>query len=305
MNTIRTIESSWNLTRGPLSRQSAIHRPGVFRFDDRFESGSGNGVALLTPAPPRVSRFNFPQKWAISLNLLYPDRTYINGLHNFLQAQGVSTILDAAGGTGFPSIALKQLGWDVTYSDGSSDMIDFFQNALKRHGNPDIPTYQSEWDELDVNVPGQFDAVLCRGNSIPYAASDPSNSTEAESKIENALGAFNQALNPGGLLYIDLFRREEFRRTPLVRTFEERSVDGKKVNLAWEITHHPEQKVRELRRILDIDGAVDSQVTRAYLLSHETLIQSLTNAGFSSIQEVAIPGESNYDVFIARKGTRS
>ncbi|MBI3572418.1 hypothetical protein HY091_02720 [Candidatus Kaiserbacteria bacterium] len=60
------------------------------------------------------------------------DKEYILGLDQFLKSQKVKTILDSAGGTGFPAIALKKQGWNITYSDGSQQMFDFFEKELRK-----------------------------------------------------------------------------------------------------------------------------------------------------------------------------
>ena len=96
--------------------------------------------------------------WDICIKFMWGEE-YILGLDNFLKLRKIKTILDCAGGTGFPAIVLKKRGWDVTYSDGSKQMFDFFENELKK-GNLQIPHYFVNWHELSKKFSQKFDAVL-------------------------------------------------------------------------------------------------------------------------------------------------
>ncbi len=67
-----------------------------------------------------------------------------------------------------------------------------------------MPCYLADWRELTAKIPQRFDAVICRGNSLPYVDSwDQPLTNLAPENIQKALQQFCQMLNPGGLLYVD------------------------------------------------------------------------------------------------------
>ena len=73
---------------------------------------------------------NIAEFWAICIKFMWGE-DYVNGLSSFLKKHNAQSILDCAGGNGFPSIELNKLGFDVTYSDGSKLMFDFFAQKLE------------------------------------------------------------------------------------------------------------------------------------------------------------------------------
>jgi glycine/sarcosine N-methyltransferase len=116
----------------------------------------------------------------------------------FLQAQlkaaGVRRILDAACGTGQHAIALAQTGFEVAGADVSAGMI---ARARANAQVAQVPARfeQAGFGELEMTFgKGQFDAVLCLGNSLPHALS-------AE-QVTAALADFAACLKPGGLVII-------------------------------------------------------------------------------------------------------
>ena len=102
--------------------------------------------------------------WDVQLRRLW-EEGYAEKLSDYLRSLDVKTILDCAGGSGYPAIEFKQMNWDISYSDGVEETVDFFKKKM-RDAEVDIPCFYSQWEDLDGNRPETYDAVLCRGNSF-------------------------------------------------------------------------------------------------------------------------------------------
>jgi SAM-dependent methyltransferase len=111
-----------------------------------------------------------------------------------LRERGVKRVLDVATGTGFHSIRLWQAGFDVVSADGSPEMLaKAFENG-RRH-DLILRTVQSDWRWLNQAVHGEFDAVICLGNSFTHLF------TERDRR--KTLAEFYAALKHDGVLVID------------------------------------------------------------------------------------------------------
>jgi len=123
-----------------------------------------------------------------------------------LRNRNCKNVLDAACGTGVDSIMLLEEGFDLTSIDLSDKML---KVALKtrwdRRKEPAFDAWDIEeanWLTLPEDVPGegQFDAVICMGNSFAHL---PLMDEMKESSHLMALRNFSNMLKPGGVLVID------------------------------------------------------------------------------------------------------
>lgn len=111
-----------------------------------------------------------------------------------LKDRGVKRVLDVATGTGFHSIRLWQAGFEVVSADGSPEMLaKAFENG--RLYDLILHTVQSDWRWLNKAVHGEFDAVICLGNSFTHLF------TERDRR--KTLAEFYAALKHDGVLIID------------------------------------------------------------------------------------------------------
>ncbi len=113
---------------------------------------------------------------------------------DLLRAHGARSVLDAATGTGFHSIRLKQAGFDVTSVDGCERMIERAEINARRLGLR-LRTVQADWRFLGLHVEGEFDALICLGNSFTHLFDDAGR--------RRALAEYYARLRPGGLLILD------------------------------------------------------------------------------------------------------
>lgn len=241
--------------------------------------------------------------WDICTQFMW-DESYVSGLDTFLREHGIRTILDVAGGTGFPSIDLKKRGWDVCYADGSPEMVDLFRKKVEAR-SLQIPTCNSNWSELEKKIPSKFDVVLCRGNSLVYVDSwDGGQPTvTAEQDIRNALTQFYMRVNDGGLIYVDIFSSTEFdhKTYPFIEEFGQREINGMPVSMRWKVDHKPEVNLRVVKIRISKEGQAYEHNLYSYLLRQEDLVKLMANVGFKNIQQTPVAGESHYTVFTARR----
>jgi SAM-dependent methyltransferase len=244
--------------------------------------------------------------WEICTKFMW-DEQYVLGLDAFLRSHNVKTVLDCAGGTGFPCIELSKRLWDVTYSDGSAEMFAFFEAKIATE-QLRIPRYRINWSELSTTIDKRFDAVLCRGNSLVYVNSWGQNgiSSGAIEKVRQSLREFYNVLNDGGLLYVDLINRREFDRLsyPEVTMFGQKPICGRKISLTWELTHDTRSRKRIWKSTLFMDGEPHVFTYESCLLRQNELVRMMRDVGFENVQEVKISGEKNYDVFVGFKRRR-
>lgn len=111
-----------------------------------------------------------------------------------LREHGCERVLDAATGTGYHAVNLAQAGFDVVAADGAETMLAKTEENMREYG-VEFPTYVADWRELDDQVPGKFDALLCLGNAFTHLYAD-------DDRLQ-AMQQFYEILEPGGLAVID------------------------------------------------------------------------------------------------------
>ncbi|MFC7343465.1 class I SAM-dependent methyltransferase [Saccharopolyspora griseoalba] len=112
-----------------------------------------------------------------------------------LKSRGAQRVLDAATGTGFHSVQLLEAGFDTVSVDGSPQMLaKAFRNGLQ-HGGHLLRVVNADWRQLNRDVHGEFDAVICLGNSFTHLFS--------EHDRRKALAEFYAMLKHDGVLIID------------------------------------------------------------------------------------------------------
>ncbi|MFW6203671.1 MAG: methyltransferase domain-containing protein [Actinomycetota bacterium] len=111
-----------------------------------------------------------------------------------LKARGVKKVLDVATGTGFHSVRLLEEGFETVSADGSPEMlVKAFSNGLKR--GHILRVVNADWRWLNRDVHGEYDAIVCLGNSFTHLFS--------ERDRRKALAEFYAMLKHDGVLIID------------------------------------------------------------------------------------------------------
>ncbi|HEX6198011.1 MAG TPA: methyltransferase domain-containing protein [Jiangellaceae bacterium] len=114
---------------------------------------------------------------------------------NQLKARGVKSVLDVATGTGFHSVRLIEEGFETVSADGSPEMLaKAFANGFN-YGGHVLRTVCADWRWLNRDVHGEYDAIICLGNSFTHLFS--------ERDRRKALAEFYAMLKHDGVLIID------------------------------------------------------------------------------------------------------
>jgi glycine/sarcosine N-methyltransferase len=126
-------------------------------------------------------------------------------------------LLDVACGTGRHVAALAQAGYRVIGLDCSADMLALGREHLSASGLH-ARLIEASFDAIPPDL-GQFDGVLCIGNSLAAAGSSE--------VAERAVAAMARSLRPGGRLFIQVLNFERLRtERPAVRGPRARTEDG-------------------------------------------------------------------------------
>ncbi|MCR4317061.1 MAG: class I SAM-dependent methyltransferase [Planctomycetes bacterium] len=113
---------------------------------------------------------------------------------DLLKAKGARKVLDVATGTGFHSVRLLKAGFEVVSADGSAEMLSkAFDNARERGFI--LRTVQADWRFLNRDVHGEYDAIICLGNSFTHIFS--------ERDRRKALAEYYAMLKHDGVLVLD------------------------------------------------------------------------------------------------------
>lgn len=104
----------------------------------------------------------------------------------------VRDVLDVGCGTGRHSIELARRGYWVTGVDLSQAMLDVLQEQMP--AGLDITLRRLDMRELDYDQ--AFDALICMNSTLAYMLTDED--------IARALSAFQRALRPDAILFIDV-----------------------------------------------------------------------------------------------------
>lgn len=116
-------------------------------------------------------------------------------LRSIFRNKGVDTILDVACGPGTQAIPLAKLGFNVVGVDPSVELLKKAQRTADEY-KVSVEWHRADFLSLHEVVEGPFDAIVCKGNSLPHLLTDE--------EIESTIQTFFDLLRPGGVLVIGL-----------------------------------------------------------------------------------------------------
>lgn len=114
-------------------------------------------------------------------------------LRSIFRNKGVETILDVACGPGTQSIPLAKLGFNVVGVDPSAELLKKAQRTADDY-QVSVEWHRADFLSLNEVVDAPFDAIVCKGNSLPHLLTDD--------EIEVTIQTFFELLRPGGVLVI-------------------------------------------------------------------------------------------------------
>lgn len=244
---------------------------------------------------------NSAKSWDQEVRNLWPE-SYPDSLSKAFKQFGVSSILDCAGGTGFPSLMLKEMGWDISYSDASTVMTEFFKQQADAR-NLTIPMYLSRWETLSQVIPHTYDALMCTGNSITninsYDSDFPLTVDSVKTQTQLAAKEFYNMLNPNGVLCIDLYNKESAipEQPYCVATMSETH------RIFRTISYDPVRNIRtNLTTTSSLTGDFEKDdISKTIPILSEELIEYLLAAGFSRVEHSNVDDADYVDSFFAFK----
>jgi glycine/sarcosine N-methyltransferase len=137
------------------------------------------------------------------------------------------TVLDCACGTGNHLVMLGRLGYAVSGSDYSGDMLGICRENLAKFG-VEAETKQCDYRDLSSAWEGKFDAVLCLTQAINHMLT--------EEDLVRALSSMRERLNENGVLILtqstthrvlsDEFQFSLVVNTPAFTRILARDIDG-------------------------------------------------------------------------------
>ncbi len=105
----------------------------------------------------------------------------------------ITSIHDCSYGTGNLTKVLSKMGYIVSGSDISNEMLDQ-ANEKSKIENLDIKLVQSDFRNLTDQINGKFDCVMSTGNSLAHVSNDD---------VKITLNQMAQLINEDGYIYID------------------------------------------------------------------------------------------------------
>jgi len=252
--------------------------------------------------------------WEALSNRIIDRQKVANQLEELLRDEGITQqhlILDVAGGFGFPVIELAKKGYQIVYNDGSQEM---FQRAFANAEKAGVPLYPFQaavlgdafcggyWKDLKGWDSDLYHALICRGNSLPYAVSwgqENPDLSRAREEIVDTLATFYRLLTPGGVFYVDKQPESQYRE---VHDAGEVDVDGQSYYLRDIIDNDRVKRIRNWT-LYAKELKTGKEITchsQGYLLLEDELLPLLAHVGFRHIRKVVLAGDI-YEGFVARK----
>ena len=248
------------------------------------------------------SMLEFANIWDLQTRDLW-GKHYAQALADLLESHDVKTILDCAGGTGFPAIEFKRQGLNISYSDGSPDMLAFF-NAKRVEEKLTIPSYLSTWQQLSQRVPYTYDAVLCRGNSLlfvgAYTDEAPIGRASSLAMVHEALHGIFSKVSDDGLLYFDLPKPDKAKpEKPYHSTF----TDSLTVKIKTTVSYDPDTQLRTTTNLITnlLSGAETTSTAQTYPFDERELFEMLLSVGFQGVEKSPIKEAFFMDAYMAFK----
>ncbi len=271
----------------------------------REETPSTTDENLVALSKKSDSEQLLANNWKLGCKLLWDQEELVAGLSAFMRENHVETVLDVSGGNGFPTIELRRKGWDIAYNDSNGFMKQQVEAEIKGSGDfvASMPCTQISWEQLDrVIAPDFYDMIMCRGNSLPYAASwsvnqicDPE---KAQVIIQNALAQFLKVLRPGGVLLLD---KSSFESSGIHVVQKQGTIEGQDCKIHWVFVNDLEAGIRRWDQYNTIEQQTTCLTVYSLLITEKMLVDWLTTAGFVSVCPTPIRGENIYTVLTARK----
>jgi ubiquinone/menaquinone biosynthesis C-methylase UbiE len=181
-------------------------------------------------------------------------------------------VLDVACGTGTYTLAMAQIGYNVTGIDISRDMIDIARaNATSKGLNAAF--HVMDMTDLSVFQPASFDGVMCMGNSLVHLSN--------EAMVSIALKEFHRVLKAPGKLLLQIMNYDRIIKYNIKELPTIRNDD---IGLAFTRRYslEPEGYIEFITE-LTVDSQRFENSVKLLPLQSQKLVSILSDAGFADI----------------------
>ena len=222
-------------------------------------------------------------------------RTLFNKLGLYNESDN---IIDVACGTGFHSIIVKEMGFDVTSSDIDTRNLNLFKEQLSKE-NYSILLKVADWRHIHHIISSKYNAVLCLGSSITYFESWNNDSyldtMNRILKLKEILSNFKLLLKNGGHLIIG-YSRFYYGDSSRIN-FPSKIVAGVLFDMKWNFFYNWDKKTKKwLCEIYNEYGEDYSFELQSHLYSLEEFA-NICKEIYSEVEVVDI-NKNYYDKFI-------
>ena len=244
---------------------------------------------------------------AFVYNFLYDKKKYVSEILSLFKKIGInknSKILDSSAGTGFISLDLRKLGYNVECMDLMEDEIRVFKRKAKKLG-VSSQIKKIAWKDIPkIYKNKKFDFIFCRGNSFIYADGGWNKKQKVNIKsslksYENTLDIFYNQLNERGHLYVDKFPDNE---KPVNEPICFIKVGNKPLEkfVAY-IKWFPKERYREAYAIRESEGQIIAKTPNITMdLRGEEIEYLMKKVGFKP-KKLNLKTENHFVVWLAKK----
>jgi len=241
------------------------------------------------------------EEWA-ELSTFLCKSEFINSLVNFFKAQNIKNILECACGDGYVLSGVVGDGITGVGIDNDDYLI---KRAERKNSSSDIEYKKMSVLDLDANPTmsrKNFDAVMCRGNSITAfgcwgSTPETFNVEESWEAMIEGLQQMWRRIKDGGLLYLDVTKQEDIDAGN-----QTLAVNSGAINLKGTIVIDKDHKRRDVFGNGTINGKLFNGGSSSYLISPNELRELVIK--FLKPKEIWTPKEIKddiYEVICARK----
>jgi SAM-dependent methyltransferase len=238
-------------------------------------------------------------EWLVPDDLITPAGSAAAFLPLLESLDRCARILDCAAGTGQLAVGLAAAGFTVVATDASHEMIARTRELATEH-HVGLAALAYTWDELPAAGLGQFDAVLCVGNSLAHAPGQPGR--------QAALAAIASVLHDEGLVVVTSRNWEKVRaagsRIEVADRLTERHGRSGLLVHAWTIPDRWEEPHHLDVAVALLDDPPDITTTQERLtlwpFTPHTLEHDLRTAGLVQTSTTYAPAADRYLVAATR-----
>lgn len=235
------------------------------------------------------------QEWSLLSRAMYGQK-FIDELDSFLKSQKINSVLECGCGDGDVLYGLALKGFYGIGVDIDKEMIEL---ANRNNSHKNLRYLLMDWQNLN-KVKGEFDAVMCRGNSLSAVAGWGNNlridPNKAKVSIRKSLEGFFGKLRDNGLLYVDTTSQKEIDLGG-----GKREMIFPNIHLNGEITHNWKTRIRTITGGGVLLGEKFQGTTYSYLMTPEELEEIVKEFNPKTIWRPRLTTEINYDIICARK----